>query len=180
MKNRWYKNWGNIYVSEKKKIKHQTTNAVRKFMQLHKHLYMSEKKEKGRSLCIVGSHSTRQRSIEIDVLHGRPVLAAVSEEVGEVLGGGFALLLRLGDLGLALAEIFDILRNAGLQVTRRQTQNATDFCRDPVGVGMHVVHFRQAVGQLARKTRRKGARDARKHITGSQCGCCNQLAYSLS
>lgn len=129
-------------------------------------------KKKRRSSCIVGTQSTRQRSIKIDVLHGRPVLAALSEEVGEVLGGGFALVLRLGDLGLALSEIFDVLCNAGLQVTSRQTQDAADFGRDPVGVGMHIVHFREAVGQLARKTGRKSARDARKHVGGSQSGYC--------
>lgn len=69
----------------------------------------------------------RQRGIKINVLHESPVLTAVAEEVREVFVGNVALLLSLADFALALAQVFDILCKAGLQVTRWNAENAADF-----------------------------------------------------
>lgn len=70
---------------------------------------------------------TRQRGIKINVLHESSVLAAVAEEVREVLVGNIALLLGLADFALALAQVFDVLCKAGLQVTRWDAEDAADF-----------------------------------------------------
>lgn len=113
---------------------------------------------------------TRQRGIKINVLHESPVLAAVAEEVREVLVGNVALLLGLADFALALAQVFDVLCKAGLQVTRWDAEDAADFRRDAVGVGVDIVHFVKAGGKLARETRGESGRDRREHVCSSQCG----------
>lgn len=73
------------------------------------------------------SQSTGQRGIKINILHESPVFTAVAEEIGEVLAGNLTLVLRLADLVLALSEVLDILRKAGLQVTSRDAEDAADF-----------------------------------------------------
>jgi len=105
--------------------------------------------------------STRQRGIKINVLHESPVLAAVAEEVREVFVGNLALLLGLADFVLALAKVFNILRKAGLQVTRWDTEDAANFRRDAIGVGVDIVHLVKAGGKLARETRGESGRNRR-------------------
>lgn len=73
------------------------------------------------------SHSARQGSIKIQILDRTAVLAAVPEQVGEILGGNIALLLDFGDLLLASAEILNILRKTGLEIAGRHAQHAANF-----------------------------------------------------
>jgi len=111
---------------------------------------------------------TRQRGIKINVLHESPVLTAIAEEVREVLVGNLTLLLRLADFVLALAKVFDVLRKAGLQITRWDTEDATNFCRDAVGIGVDIVHLVKAGSKLARETRGESSRDRREDVCSSQ------------
>ena len=91
----------------------------------------------------VGCQSTRQWTIEINAFHRASVLAAVTEEVGEVFAGSFALLLCLRNLVLASSKVFNVLREAVLEVGRRYAQNATNLGRNPASIGVHIVQFRE-------------------------------------
>jgi hypothetical protein len=79
-------------------------------------------------------HSAGQGSIKIQILDRAAVLAAVPEQVREILGGNIALLLDFGDLLLASAKVLNILRDTGLKIGGRHAQHAANFSRNPIGI----------------------------------------------
>lgn len=93
------------------------------------------------TLCFLGSQSSRQWGIKINILHESFVLSAIPEEVGEILARSVAFMLGLADFVLALADILDIPSKAGLQVAGGYTEDTADFGGDPIGIGMNIVYF---------------------------------------
>ena len=75
----------------------------------------------GEHLCLIRTHGAGQWAVKIKILDRTTILAALAEQVGEVLGGNFAFLLHLANFLLASAEVLDVLGETGLQIPSRKS-----------------------------------------------------------
>lgn len=113
-----------------------------------------------------------RNSIEIDPLNGVTLMVAVTDEVGEVLAGDFALTLDAEGLVTAGVELLNRALQSDAEGIGRETEDFADGPGDAGAVDMGVVHLGQLGGDLGVQAVGEGLWDLVEDVIGRGEGCC--------
>lgn len=113
---------------------------------------------------------TRRGRVQIDIQDVVPLVIALADEGGKVLGGALALALDLDGLVALVAEVLDALVEADAEVVGGEAEDLADRRGDAAGVGVDVVELGELSGDFGGETGREGVGDLLEDVGGgSDC-----------